>query len=41
VTAFARDTSDPEMRWELEKIGGAVPVEAPIPVLKRSFVLTA
>ncbi len=26
VTAVARDTADPEMRWQLEKIGGAVPV---------------
>ena len=41
VTAVARDTSDPEMRWQLEKIGGAVPVEVDLPVLKRSYVLTA
>jgi hypothetical protein len=41
VTAVARETTDPEVRWELEKIGGAVPFDVPSPVLKRSFVLTA
>ena len=29
VTAVARVTGDPEMRWELEKLGGTVPVESP------------
>jgi len=27
VTAVARETRDPEVRWELEKLGGGVPVE--------------
>jgi hypothetical protein len=27
VTAVARDTRDPEVRWNLEKLGGGVPVE--------------
>jgi hypothetical protein len=27
VTAVARDTRDPEVRWELERIGGEIPAE--------------
>jgi len=27
VTSLARDTRDPELRWRLEELGGAVPVE--------------
>jgi hypothetical protein len=41
VTAVARDTTDPETRWQLETIGGAVPFDAPTPVRKRSGILTA
>ena len=38
VTAVARVTGDPEMRWELEKLGGTVPVESPAPCsLGRMF----
>jgi len=29
VTATARDTADPEMRWDLEELGGGIPVDAP------------
>jgi hypothetical protein len=29
VTSLARDTRDPELRWRLEELGGAVPVERP------------
>ena len=25
VTSLARDTEDPELRWELEELGGGVP----------------
>jgi hypothetical protein len=28
VTAFARDTTDPELRWRLEELGGGIPVAA-------------
>jgi hypothetical protein len=28
VTAFARDTTDPELRWRLEVLGGGIPVAA-------------
>jgi hypothetical protein len=41
LTAVARDTRDPETRWQLETIGGAVPFETPVPVFERSSVLTA
>jgi len=41
VTAVARDTSNPETRWRLETIGGAVPFDTKTPVFKRSSVLTA
>ncbi len=41
VTAVARDLSEPELRWQLEKIGGAVPFESRVPALKRSYVLSA
>jgi len=27
VTSVARDTRDPELRWQLEKIGGGIPAE--------------
>jgi hypothetical protein len=40
VTAVARDTPDPELRWRLEEIGGAIPFENDAPVLERSRVLT-
>jgi hypothetical protein len=40
VTAAARDTTDPEARWRLEEIGGAIPFEAPAPVRERSRALT-
>jgi hypothetical protein len=29
VTSVARDTSDPETRWNLEELGGAVAINAP------------
>jgi hypothetical protein len=29
VTAVARDTRDPETRWRLEELGGAVPLVRP------------
>ena len=35
VTAVARDTSDPEVRWCLEKIGGAISAEARVPAKRR------
>jgi hypothetical protein len=42
VTSVARDTRDPEARWKLEEIGGAIPFEAEqTPVSKRQRVLTA
>jgi hypothetical protein len=41
VTAVARDTTNPETRWRLETIGGAVPFETKAPVFKRSSVLSA
>ena len=41
VTAVARDTTNPETRWRLETIGGAVPFEAKLPVFKRRRVLAA
>ncbi len=42
VTARARDTRDPEARWTLEEIGGAIPFEAEqTQVSKRQRVLTA
>ena len=31
VTAVARDTNDPDVRWKLEEFGGAVPLTAPKP----------
>ncbi len=36
VTSVARDTSDPEMRWRLEELGGAIPAgQHPIPPFDR------
>ena len=32
VTSVARDTADPEARWNLEELGGGIPVAAPRPV---------
>jgi len=32
VTSVARDTADPEARWDLEEFGGAIPVGAARPV---------
>jgi len=29
ITSVARDTADPEARWDLEEFGGGIPVEAP------------
>jgi hypothetical protein len=31
VTAEARDTRDPELRWRLEEFGGGIPVAVPVP----------
>jgi hypothetical protein len=31
VTAVARDTGDPDMKWRLEEIGGGVPTCKPVP----------
>jgi hypothetical protein len=39
VTATARDATDPEVRWRLEEIGGAIPFAAQTPVLKHTGVL--
>jgi hypothetical protein len=42
VTSVARDTRDPEARWKLEELGGAIPFEAEqTQVSKRQRVLTA
>jgi hypothetical protein len=41
VTAVARDAADPEVRWRLEELGGAIPFETETPVLDRRGVLTA
>ncbi len=42
VTSVARDTRDPEARWRLEELGGAIPFEAEqTQVSKRQRVLTA
>jgi hypothetical protein len=42
VTAVARDAADPEVRWRLEELGGAIPFEAEMPALdRRGVVLTA
>jgi hypothetical protein len=41
VTAVARDAPDPEARWRLEELGGAIPFETESPVLDRRGVLTA
>jgi hypothetical protein len=35
VTSVARDTADPETRWNLEKLGGAIPALAIRPVPAR------
>jgi hypothetical protein len=32
VTSVARDTADPEARWDLEEFGGGIPVAAPVAV---------
>jgi hypothetical protein len=34
VTAIARDTSDPELRWDLEELGGSIAIgkTSPTPV---------
>jgi hypothetical protein len=40
VTAVARDTSDPEVRWYLEKIGGAISAEANTVERRRSRLVT-
>ncbi len=34
VTAVARDVKDPEERWDLEELGGAIGIGAPIPLPK-------
>jgi hypothetical protein len=41
VTAVARDTRDPELRWRLEEFGGGVPALArdPRPQLDRAATL--
>jgi hypothetical protein len=31
VTAVARDTRDPDVKWRLEEIGGAIPAMQPVP----------
>lgn len=44
VTATARDTSDPEMRWRLEELGGGIPARlrlAPTPGGVRAALLVA
>jgi hypothetical protein len=42
VTAVARDTRDPDARWNLEEIGGAIPFEANETLARpRHAVLTA
>jgi hypothetical protein len=41
VTATARNVTNPEARWRLEELGGAIPFEAATPEHKRSRVLTA
>jgi hypothetical protein len=42
VTATARNLTDPEARWRLEELGGAIPFEAEqTQVSKRQRVLTA
>jgi hypothetical protein len=35
VTAVARDTRDPEQRWNLEELGGGIPVIASGPLPQR------
>jgi hypothetical protein len=30
ITATARDTRDPELRWNLEELGGAIAIGAPV-----------
>jgi hypothetical protein len=32
VTSVARDTADPQARWDLEELGGGIPVAVPKPV---------
>jgi hypothetical protein len=39
VTSVARDTRDPELRWQLEEFGGGIPVAAQQPELVREEVL--
>lgn len=39
VTSTARDTADPEMRWRLEELGGAVAAGAVKPMPQRSAKL--
>lgn len=34
VTSVARDTKDPELRWNLEELGGGIPIAAPARVPK-------
>jgi hypothetical protein len=41
VTAVARDAADPEVRWRLEELGGAIPFEVEAQVLDRQGVLIA
>jgi hypothetical protein len=42
VTATARNLTDPEARWRLEELGGAIPFEAEkTPATERQRVLTA
>jgi hypothetical protein len=41
VTAVGRDATDPEARWRLEELGGAIAFDAENPVLERLRVLTA
>ena len=41
VTATARNVTDPEARWRLEELGGAIPFDTETPVRKRHHVFTA
>jgi hypothetical protein len=41
VTATARNVTNPEARWRLEELGGAIPFESETPARKHSRVLIA
>jgi hypothetical protein len=41
VTATARDTRDPELRWRLEELGGAIPAHLPRPITPRGGAAAA